>query len=111
MESGRGVGEEKEEGERERRAEGRRLQGLRRRDCTERPICIANWQSIYGHRRTVNRASLELKLITFMSGAMYHYARIPHQEDTHHETPSRLQLPRVNVQRRSCGREYAHKAQ
>lgn len=43
--------------------------------CTERPwICIANWRSIYGHR-TENRASLELKLITFMSGAMYHYAQ------------------------------------
>lgn len=42
---------------------------------TERPwICIANWRSIYGHR-TANRASLELKLITFMSGAMYHYAQ------------------------------------
>lgn len=45
------------------------------RERSERPwICIANWRSIYGHR-TANRASLELKLITFMSGAMYHYAQ------------------------------------
>lgn len=28
----------------------------------------------------VNRASLELKLITFMSGAMYHYARAGTQD-------------------------------
>lgn len=58
-------------------------------------ICIANWRSIYGHRGTVNRASLELKLITFMSGAMYHYAR---------DLGPRMQLP-VSVQRRA--RSYA----
>ena len=54
---------------------GGRLQGLRQgADRKALRICIANWRSIYGHR-TANRASLELKLITFMSGAMYHYAR------------------------------------
>lgn len=79
--------QEERENDREERRE-KDIKGSRRRrkiagavsgsEHTERPsICIANWRSIYGHRRTVNRASLELKLITFMSGAMYHYARGP----------------------------------
>lgn len=100
----KGLGEEeKEEEEEGRRRGGKKIAGAASGSAPKGlSICIANWRSIYGHRGTVNRASLELKLITFMSGAMYHYAR---------DLGPRVQLPvdatRSLARATSGRREYA----